>query len=126
MALFGIGKNKTEKKVAKKATKATRVASAGAAVKGTGVDTTIILRPHITEKAGIASGAGVYTFDVAARANKHSVAQAVRKLYGVEVVKVAISNQSDKPTTVKGRPDFIIRGKKAMVTLPKGATINFI
>ena len=146
MALFGSKKNSEEKapkaaakkaapaKAAKpvkaKAVKAPKVAKASApAVIPENVDisiTSVILRPRITEKSGIASQSGVYTFEIAKSANKKSVAQAIKALYKVVPTKIAVINLPSKNVIVRGRRGVVSGTRKAMVTLKKGDTINFV
>jgi large subunit ribosomal protein L23 len=86
----------------------------------------IILRPRVTEKSGILSQMGVYTFEVARNANKDAVAKAVQVLYKVVPVKIAIINVPAKNVFVKGRRGTVSGIKKAMVTLKKGDKIDFV
>lgn len=85
-----------------------------------------IIRPHITEKSGLLSQAGTYTFQVAAGANKAAVAKAVKTLYKVTPVKVAVINLPAKKIFVKGRIGTVSAMRKAMVTLKKGEKIDFV
>lgn len=88
----------------------------------------IIVRPHVTEKATDLSEKGVYVFLVHARANKSQVAIAVEKLYKVKPRKVAIvvtapklmKNRSTNRSQVKKAG-----AKKALVYLKKGDKIEF-
>jgi len=86
----------------------------------------VILRPRVTEKSGILSQGGVYTFEVARNANKDAVAKAVKVLYKVVPVKIAIINLPAKHVFVKGRHGVVSGIKKAMVTLKKGDKIDFV
>lgn len=82
-----------------------------------------IKRPIISEKSISLGDASKYIFEVDAKANKRSVAEAVHKTFNVEVVDVNIINQKGKAKRFKrqtfNRPDV----KKAIVTLKKGARI---
>lgn len=148
MALFGSKKNSEEKapkaatkravpaKAAKAAPAKEKVAKAPKAAKtsvpavvseATDVSvTSVILRPRITEKAGLASQSGVYTFEVIKSANKKSIAQAIKALYKVTPTKVAVINLPSKNVIVRGRRGVVSGTRKAMVTLKKGDTINFV
>ena len=86
----------------------------------------IIIRPHITEKSGIMSQNGVYTFVVAKDANKPMVAQAVKALYKVTPIKVAVTNLPSKNVFVRGKKGVSSGLRKAVVTLKKGDKIDFI
>lgn len=118
MAIFGSKKTKTE--VVEKAVKpvVAHVAPMSAA--------SIILRPHITEKSGIQSQSGVYTFIVTKGANKPSIAQAVKALYKVSPVKVTVVNLPSKNVFVRGKKGVVSGMRKAVVTLKKGDKIDFV
>jgi large subunit ribosomal protein L23 len=86
----------------------------------------IIFRPVVTEKSNIArEEQGCVTFAVDPRANKHQIAQAVRKLFQVEVLEVRTCRMPRKTRRVgryEGRkPEW----KKAIVRLAEGQTIEF-
>lgn len=85
-----------------------------------------ILRPRITEKSGILSQMGVYTFEISRGANKNSVSSAVKALYKVVPVKVAILNNPAKNVFVRGRKGVVPGVRKALVTLKKGDKIDFV
>ena len=134
MALFGLKKTtKTEKAAPAKAkavktTKAVKpvaVASLDASPSNTRL-TQVILRPRVTEKSGLQSQNGVYTFEVTANANKNMVAAAVKALYKVTPVKVGVINQGAKNVFVKGRHGTVAGFRKAMVTLKEGEKIDFV
>lgn len=131
MALFG-SKNKTAGEVSKKkvetaakTVKAERsVAAPSSVTVGTHADS--IIRPRVTEKSGLLSQGGVYTFEISTNANKNSVASAVKALYKVSPVKVAIINTPSKNVFVRGRRGVVPGARKAMVTLKKGDKIDFV
>lgn len=140
MALFGSKKKveaaseapkkekavKTTPKAVKSPSKA--VAVAGSTSSSTSVfnSSAVILRPRITEKSGVLSQGGVYTFEVTAGANKNSVASAIKQLYKVTPVKVAILNNPAKNVFVRGRHGVVAGVRKALVTLKKGEKIDFV
>ena len=142
MALFGSKKKveaapeapKKEKavKAAAKAPKAVKSPSKAVAVASTSSSTSafnssaVILRPRITEKSGVLSQGGVYTFEVTVGANKNSVASAIKQLYKVTPVKVAILNNPAKNVFVRGRRGVVAGVRKALVTLKKGDKIEFV
>ncbi len=135
MAIFG---SKTKKAVAKKevadqkvvstkpakAIKAVAVISNDAHVPSSAAS--VILRPRITEKSGILSQAGVYTFEVARGANKPTIAQAVKALYKVTPIKVAVSNLPARKVFIRGKRGVQSGMRKAVVTLKKGDKIDFV
>ena len=86
----------------------------------------VLVKPTITEKSTILQESGKYTFEIAPKANKVEVKEAVEKSFNVTVLDVNISKLRGKrkrygPRAVK-QPD----GKKAVVTLRPGDRINLI
>ena len=86
----------------------------------------VLVKPTITEKSTILQETGKYTFEVAPRANKVQVKEAVERNFNVTVLDVNISKLRGKrkrygPRSVK-QPDV----KKAVVTLKAGDRINLI
>ncbi len=86
----------------------------------------VIIRPHVTEKSGVLSQNGKYTFVIATGANKQTVARSVKNLYKVTPVKVSIVNLPSRNVFVRGRRGVTSGIRKAVVTLKKGETINFV
>lgn len=86
----------------------------------------VLLRPTITEKSTLLQEDGQYTFEVAPRANKTLVKQAVEENFNVRVLSVNITVNRGKRKRYgprfKKRPDV----KKAVVTLQPGDRINLI
>ena len=76
----------------------------------------IIKRPWISEKAFDMSALGKYVFLVDGKAKSHQIREAIEAIYKVHIVKVNIVriNNSDKNI------------KKAILTLKKGETIDTI
>jgi len=85
-----------------------------------------IIRPRITEKSGLLSQSGVYTFEVAGGTTKSEIIKAIKKLYKVTPVKVAIINLPIKNVFVRGKKGTVSGVKKALVTVKKGEKIDFI
>jgi large subunit ribosomal protein L23 len=85
-----------------------------------------ILRPRVTEKSGLLSQSGRYTFEVARNANKQSISNAVNALYKVRPIKVTVLNTPIKNVFVKGRRGTVSGIRKAIVTLKKGDKIDFV
>lgn len=85
-----------------------------------------IVRPLVTEKSGILSASGMYTFEISQSANKHAVARAITTLYKVTPVRVAIINMPTKNVFLRGKKGTVSGKRKAIVTLKKGETINFV
>ena len=84
-----------------------------------------LVYPLMTEKTVAGEKAGKYTFRVISSADKIMIKKAVEDLYKVKVTKVNIVPLRTKKVMrrsgegIKGK-----RGKKAIVTLKKGETIN--
>jgi large subunit ribosomal protein L23 len=119
MALFGSKKNKKEE--SKKTVSVPAVQSSFESGMAS-----VILSPRVTEKSGILSQGGTYTFKVAKNANKSMVAKAVRTLYKVNPVKIAMINVPAKNVFVKGHMGTVSGFKKAIVTVKKGEKIDFV
>lgn len=86
----------------------------------------VIIRPHITEKTGILSQVGVYTFQVDRSANKQTISKAVKELYKVTPVRISVIKVPMKNIFVRGKKGSIPGMKKAMVTVKKGEKIDFV
>lgn len=86
----------------------------------------VIIRPRITEKSGVLSQSGVYTFEIAKNANKNMVKKAISTLYKVVPVSIAIINTPIRNVFVKGRKGKVAGIKKAVVTVKKGDKIDFV
>lgn len=85
-----------------------------------------IIRPRVTEKSGLLSQSNIYTFEVTKDSNKAGVAKAIKALYKVVPVKVAIINTPIRNVFVKGRKGTVAGMKKAVVTIRKGEKIDFV
>jgi large subunit ribosomal protein L23 len=85
----------------------------------------IIERPLLTEKSMDQSHAGKYTFRVALDANKIEIADAVARIFKVDVVKVNTLRVRGKTRRVGRYPEGRTSDwKKAIVTLKAGQTIT--
>ena len=86
----------------------------------------IILAPVITEASMMGLAAKKYTFFVAEDANKIEIAQAVEKLFGVDVESVNTSIVPGKYKRMGLHGGYKSDRKKAVVTLKEGSkTIEF-
>lgn len=83
-----------------------------------------ILGPRVTEKAAYASENNVFVFNVAMDANKIQIKQAIKEMYKVVPMKVAIVVNKPKVVVFRGRLGKQSGFKKAYVTLKKGDTID--
>ena len=81
----------------------------------------IIIKPIVTEKAtGLSEKLNRYSFKVSKDANKIQIKQAVEAAYGVTVENVNTMNVCGK-----NKVRYTKSGKKAVVTLKEGDTIDF-
>jgi len=125
MALFGSKKKKEEKKETPKKEKpvsAPKETKASVAVEVRDV----LLRPRITEKAASLTSGNVYTFDIRQSATKKDVAAAVKKLYKVTPIKIAVVNTPAKRVRMRTKRGFgkTTASRKAYVYLKQGEQIN--
>lgn len=84
----------------------------------------IVMRPLVTEKSAILASQNMYVFAVNKVANRMEVASAIHRMYGIKPVSVNVLNVRGKYVTrgkIFGRRS---NWKKAIVTLPKGKSIN--
>ncbi len=86
--------------------------------------TDIIIAPVITEKAAIEAEKNVYTFKVAANANKIEIKKAIEEAFGVKVVKVNTLNTKAKSKRVGRCTGKTSTYKKAFITLADGDKIE--
>lgn len=85
-----------------------------------------VIKPRVTEKAGLLSQNGIYTFDVRIDANSRQIAEAIKAAYKVTPVRVSVAPVKSKTMFVRGKKGATSAGKKAYVYLKKGETIEFI
>ena len=87
----------------------------------------IIIRPRITEKAvAMNKKANKLVVEVHPQANKPLIAEALKKLFSVEVEKIGIVVIKGKTRRVRR---ILVKGKKrkkAIVTLKKGHTLDLM
>ncbi|MBI2990512.1 MAG: 50S ribosomal protein L23 [Candidatus Magasanikbacteria bacterium] len=84
----------------------------------------ILISPLVSEKATDAERTGVYTFKVARKASKMEIKNAVKAVYGVVPVMVRTVTLEGKRMRFSGNHGKRSDWKKALVTLPKGASIS--
>jgi len=84
----------------------------------------VLRRPVITEKGTVLQAQSKYAFEVAERANKNQVRQAVEKAFGVEVTAVNMMTVPGKTRRVGRRQVLTPSWKKAIVTLKPGDKIE--
>ena len=84
----------------------------------------VILSPHITEKATLASENNAVVFKVAGSATKPQIKEAVEAVFGVKVKAVNTAITKGKKKKFRGQPGVRNDVKKAYVTLEEGNTID--
>ena len=84
----------------------------------------VVLAPHITEKATLASEHNAVVFKVANTATKPQIKEAVEAIFGVSVMGVNTINMKGKTKRWKGKPYKRNDVKKAIVTLAEGSMID--
>ena len=84
----------------------------------------IIKSPLVTEKLQDRQPDGIYGFWVDTRANKIEIAQAINKIYNVNVTKINIINMPPKRRRIRFKEGHTASWKKAIVRLKQGQTIN--
>ena len=77
----------------------------------------IVIAPIITEKSMSVIADKKYTFKVATDANKVEIAEAVEKLFGVEVASVNTMNVRGQKRRMGRYEGYTASWKKAIVTL---------
>ncbi len=86
----------------------------------------IIKAPLVTEKSNDAKQRNQYTFLVSEKASKTEIKEAIEKIFKVEVESISTLNIKTKKKRVGRYTGRTNRGKKAIVTLQKGMTIENI
>jgi large subunit ribosomal protein L23 len=86
--------------------------------------TAVLIRPVITERSMSQTNAGRYTFQVAKKATKRDIADAVVDAFKVDVIAVNVIHVPGKTRRlgrrIGHRPDW----KKAIVTIGQGQRIE--
>ena len=85
----------------------------------------VLRRPLITEKATLLQEGGKYSFEVARRATKPQIKEAVELALKVKVVDINVMTVSGKVRRMGGRRVVSPPWKKAVVTLEPGQKISF-
>lgn len=91
-----------------------------------GIAPSVLLGPHVTEKAGVLGALGQYIFKVSPSATKSQVARAVYEVYGIRPRKVHTVNMPRKVRRRGRLMGFKSGLRKAIVTLPQGKTIEIL
>ncbi len=118
MAIFG----KKEKKKA-----APKKEASKKDLKTTSADLTwVLIKPRITERAALLSEKKVYVFEVASKANKRQITEAIKIKFGVAPLKVNTIMTKPRKVFKRGRHGVVSGFKKAYVFLDKSDTIEFV
>ena len=86
----------------------------------------IIKAPLVTEKAKNNQAENKYTFLVSEKATKTEIKEAIEKIFKVKVESISTLNIKTKKKRVGRYTGRTNRGKKAIVTLKDGMTIENI
>ncbi|MDR1088215.1 MAG: 50S ribosomal protein L23 [Coriobacteriales bacterium] len=84
----------------------------------------VIIRPIISERAYDLINDNRYTFEVAKKANKIEIRDAVESIFDVHVLGVNTMSVKGKPRRVRYAKGYTRSWKKAIVTLVAGETIE--
>lgn len=84
----------------------------------------VLRRPLVTEKNTTLQAQNKYAFEVAKKANKPQIKQAVEKTFKVTVTKVNVITMPSKTRRVGRRLVLTSPWKKALVTLKPGDKIE--
>lgn len=90
------------------------------------INTAVLVKPVITEKATEQQAQGCYVFEITDRANKFSVKQAIKEIYRVEPIKINIVKTKGKKVRYGRAVGRTKAKKKALVFLKKNDKIEFI
>jgi large subunit ribosomal protein L23 len=85
----------------------------------------VLRRPLITEKATLLQERGKYSFEVAKKATKPQIKEAVERAFKVKVADVNVITVSGKARRMGRRRVVSPPWKKAVVTLEPGHKISF-
>ncbi|MBI2096455.1 MAG: 50S ribosomal protein L23 [Candidatus Taylorbacteria bacterium] len=86
----------------------------------------VIIRPRVTEKAGLLGKSGIYVFDVRPEATKAAVAKEIFEFYKVKPADVRLVNFPPKAVFTRGRRGRAGGGRKAYVVLKKGDKLEIV
>ncbi len=117
-AVETVKEKKVSKEETKLAAKVKKIKVIPADLSGT------IIKPLVTEKAAVIAHAGQYSFIVAPNANRIAVRAAIKAMYGVIPTSVNIQRVRGKAVRFGRTLGQRASWKKAIVTLPKGKTID--
>ena len=85
----------------------------------------VLRRPIVSEKSIILQGHSKYTFEVASRASKHQIKEAVETAFKVDVLGVNVVTVQGSMKRIGRRRVQSSPWKKAVVTVKSGQKIEF-
>ncbi len=86
----------------------------------------VLVRPHVTEKATVSAEHSVYVFVVAPKATKTEISKAIQDLYKVTPTKVTTVTIPAKNVIVRGKRGAQSGYKKAYIYVKKGDKIDIV
>lgn len=86
----------------------------------------VLIKPHVTEKATISAESSVYVFEIEKSASKAHVTKAFQEKYKINPVKVSTVTIPAKNVFVRGKRGKKSGYKKAYIYLKKGEKIENI
>jgi len=84
----------------------------------------VLIKPLITEKGSSLGIFNKYIFEVASHTSKIEIKKAIKKVYGVDPIKVNIMNVLGKKVRYGRTEGRTKHWKKAVITLPQGQKID--
>lgn len=95
--------------------------------KTAGLAWSVLISPHVTEKAASFEEENKYVFRVSKETNKIEIRKAVQDLYKVDVEDVKVVNIHPKKRRVGKKGEGVRKGyKKAIVRIKKGQKIEIL
>lgn len=84
----------------------------------------VLIRPHVTEKGTMSSESSVYVFQIDPRSSKSDVSKAFVEKYKITPLRVSTATIPAKNVFVRGKAGKKSGYKKAYVYLKKGTKIE--
>lgn len=122
MALFGKRQKKDEDSVVKTEESSVKPKESSIALG----KPTVLLRPHVTEKAAILTDFNVYAFVVSDDANKFEVKSSIKETYNKTPSKIRIARKPNQVVRRRGGLGSKKGYKKAYVYMKKGETLDIL
>ena len=84
----------------------------------------VLIQPHVTEKATFSAENSVYVFEISQKASKDSIEKSFFEKYKLSPIKVRTVTIPAKKTFVRGKRGMKSGYKKAYIYLKKGTKIE--